>query len=158
MTPELRIERLERGVADLLSTVRDLPDEALYREPTDGEWSVMQNLAHVAEMLPYWAHQAEAIDHAPGQPFGRTHDDPVRIGEIDAHSNDVLELTLSRIQGAANECVSILRALPAEAWPKAGIHPSRGQMTVEQMIDTFVVGHVEAHLRQVHDALDSVKA
>ena len=158
MTPEERIERLQRGVADLLGAVRNLPDEALYREPTDGEWSIMQNLAHVAEMLPYWAHQAEAIDRAPGQPFGRTHDDPVRIGEIDAHANDVLELTLTRIQAAADECIAVLRGLPMEAWAKSGIHPSRGEMTVEQMIDAFVVGHVTAHARQIADALDAVRA
>jgi uncharacterized damage-inducible protein DinB len=158
MAVDEQMRRLERGVSDLLSRVRGLPDEALYREPSDGEWSIMQNLAHVAEMLPYWAHQAERINAAPGQPFGRTHDDPVRIGEIEAHSNDVLDEMLTRIESAARECIAILQALPAEAWSKAGVHPSRGSMTVTQMVDAFVVGHIEAHARQVEDALEAVRA
>jgi uncharacterized damage-inducible protein DinB len=158
MVVEDRIRRLERDVADLLNAVRNLPDEALYLEPSDGEWSIMQNLAHVAEMLPYWAHQAEAIDRAPGQRFGRTHDDPVRISAIEEHSNDFIEAMLTRIETAAQDCIATLKALPPGAWSKSGAHPSRGSMTVEQVVDAFIVGHVEAHRRQVEDALDAVRA
>jgi uncharacterized damage-inducible protein DinB len=158
VTPDERIARLQNGVKQLLDDVRNLPDEALYRDPPDGEWSVMRNLAHVAEMLPYWAHQAEAIARAPGEPFGRTHDDPQRIGAIEEHSDDVLEETVTRIEASAAECLEVLRALPPDAWSKAGEHPSRGTMTVEQMVDAFIVGHVAAHVRQVEEALEAVEA
>jgi uncharacterized damage-inducible protein DinB len=158
VTPDERIARLQHGVKQLLDDVRNLPDEALYRDPPDGEWSIMRNLAHVAEMLPYWAHQAEAMMRSPGKPFGRTHDDPVRIATIEEHSNDVLEVMLASIQASADECVSALRALPVDAWSKEGEHPSRGVMTVEQMVDAFIVGHVAAHVRQVEEALEAVEA
>ena len=154
---EVRIRRIERGVEQLLADVRDLPDEALYLDPPDGEWSIMRNLAHVAEMLPYWAHQAEVILAAPAKPFGRTHDDAQRIGSIEEHSNDVLEAALERISNGAAECVKTLRALPAEAWALSGVHPNRGEMTVTEMVDSFLAGHVEAHVRQVEDVLDSLR-
>jgi hypothetical protein len=83
MTAEERIERLERGVQRLLSEIERLPAEVLYREPNPGEWPVMSILAHVAEMLPYWAHQAEGVARAPQVSFGRTHEDADRLGAID---------------------------------------------------------------------------
>lgn len=158
MTVEDRIARLERDVARLIEDVRSLPDEVLYREPSDGEWSIMSNLAHVAEMLPYWAHQAEAIAGSPGARFGRTHDDPLRIGAIEAHSNDVLEQILAQIGQARDECVRVLRALPADAWLKAGEHPNRGSMTVEQTVDAFISRHLSEHVKQVEAARDAVIA
>lgn len=158
MTPDERIARLQHIIKQLLDEVRNLPDEALYRDPPDGEWSIMRNLAHVAEMLPYWAHQAEAIARVPGERFGRTHDDPERIGAIEEHSNDVLEEVIARIQASADECIDVLRRLPPQAWSKSGLHPSRGEMSVEQMVDAFVVGHVAAHRQQVEAALAAVEA
>ncbi len=150
---EAQIRRIEHGVAQLLGDVRNLPDEALYLDPPNGEWSIMRNLAHVAEMLPYWAHQAEAIAAAPGKPFGRTHDDPQRVGSIEEHSNDVLEEIVARIGDAADECVRTLRGIPGDAWSLSGQHPSRGMMSIDQMVDAFLAGHVEAHARQIEDVL-----
>lgn len=158
MTAEERIARIERAVEQLLARVRDLPDEALYREPADGEWAIMSTLAHVAEILPYWAHQAEAINRAPGQPFGRPLDDPGRVGPIAEHGNDPLEAATGAIRASADECVRTLRGLPPDAWAKSGIHPTRGAMTVEEVVDSFLAGHVEAHLRQIDEALEALSA
>jgi hypothetical protein len=158
VTAEERIARIERAVEQLLADVSDLPDEALYREPDDGEWTIMSTLAHVTEILPYWAHQAEAINRAPGQPFGRPLDDPGRVGPIATHGNDSLEAATGAIRASADECIRTLRALPADGWTKSGMHPTRGPMTVEELVDSFLAGHVEAHVRQVNEALDALSA
>jgi len=158
VTAEERIARIERAVEQLLADVRNLPDEALYREPEDGEWTIMSTLAHVAEILPYWAHQAEAIARAPGEPFGRPLDDPQRVGFVAEHGNDQLEVAVGEINASAEECLRTLRALPADAWAKSGIHPSRGAMTIEDVVDSFLAGHVEAHVRQVNAALEALSA
>jgi hypothetical protein len=123
VTPEERIQRLERSVNELIGDIERLPAEVLYRAPSPGEWPVMSTLAHLAELLPYWAHQADGIASQPGKPFGRTHDDPDRIGALEQHGHDSLDVAVNRIRASLAECVSVLRALPAEAWTMAGQHP-----------------------------------
>ena len=34
-----------------------------------------------------------------------------------------------------------------------GRHPRRGEMTVEEMLEAFVVGHLEGHVEQLRDAI-----
>ena len=153
VTPEERIQRLQTSVQRLIGDVERLPAEVLYREPSAGEWPVMSTLAHVAEILPYWAHQAESIARNPGAAFGRALEDPGRIGAIEQHSQDSLEAIVARIRAGLDESVSTLRSLPADAWTKAGQHPRRGSMTAEEVIDTFLLNHVEEHATQISATL-----
>jgi uncharacterized damage-inducible protein DinB len=152
-----RIQRLERSVTQLIQEIERLPTEVLYRPPSQGEWPVMSTLAHLAELLPYWAHQAEGIAAQPGKPFGRTHADADRLGAIEQHGHDSLDMAVKRIRAGLQECVTVLSALPAEAWASAGQHPSRGMMTIEQVVDAFLVHHAEEHTAQTHATLETLQ-
>ena len=158
VTPEERIQRLQGSVQRLLADIEQLPAEVLYREPAAGQWPVMSTLAHVAEILPYWAHQAEKIARQPGAPFGRTHADADRIAAIEQHSHDSLETIVARIRGALEESVRTLRSLPDDAWARAGQHPTRGSMTAEEVIDRFLLNHVEEHTAQISATLAALTA
>ena len=146
-------ERIEAAITALLSRLEGLPSEALYREPSYGEWPAMSTLAHVVEMLPYWAKQCQGIANDPGQPFGRTHDDPGRLGAIAAHAADPVEAVRTNLQSSAHEALVILRGIPRAAWEKAGQHVRRGTMTIDEVVDEFMVRHVESHAAQVDEAL-----
>ena len=156
MTASERVQRLERSVNQLIGEIERLPAEVLYRAPSPGEWPVMSTLAHMAEMLPYWARQAQGIASQPGQPFGRTHDDADRIGAVEEHGHDSLDVAVARLRTSLQECVTALRALPEDAWAKAGRHPTRGMMTIEQLVDAFVINHAEEHATQLQTTLQAV--
>src|SRR5262245_36392003 len=156
MTPEDRVLRIERTVQQLIAEIENLPAEVVYREPGPGEWPVMSTLAHVAEMLPYWAHQATDVARRPGEPFGRHLDDPARLGAISEHGQDSLDGTVPRIRAGLAECVALLRALPTDAWALAGQHPARGSMTIEQFVDAFLVAHAHEHAEQIRATLATV--
>ena len=157
MSAEEQIARLERSVHQLLSAVERLPAEVLYREPQPGEWPVMSTLAHVEELLPYWAHEAAQVATAPGKPLGRTHEDPRRIGAITEHGHDSLEAMVPRIRAALAECVTVLRGIPADAWSRTGQHARRGPMSVADVIDDFLVQHAEEHAAQIQAALKDLQ-
>jgi uncharacterized damage-inducible protein DinB len=148
--------RITNGVNRLLQTIAGLPPEALYREPQTGEWPVMSTLAHVAEMLPYWATQAQRIAATPGTPFGRSHDDPGRLGAIAQHAADPLEVVRTSLQSSREEALGILETLPEPAWQQVGQHPRRGAMTVNEVVDEFMVRHVEDHCAQVSATLSAL--
>jgi len=156
VSAEERIQRLERSVNQLIQEIERLPADVLYRPPSEGEWPVMSTLAHLAELLPYWAHQALGIASRPGEPFGRTHDDPDRIGAVTEHGHDSLDTAVTRIRAGVEECARLLRELPAEAWFRAGQHATRGPMTIEQLVDAFLVNHAEEHAVQIEASVKSL--
>jgi uncharacterized damage-inducible protein DinB len=158
VTPDESIRRLEQSVNRLLEDIQRLPGEVLYRAPEPGEWPVMSTLAHLAEMLPYWAHQAEGIARDPGKPFGRSHDDQDRIDAVEQHGRDSLDAIVPRIRASLDECERALRTLPSEAWTAAGVHPTRGSMTVEQLVESFLVKHADEHARQTQRTLQALSA
>jgi uncharacterized damage-inducible protein DinB len=158
VTTEERIQRIESTVQQLISLIERLPAEVLYREPQPGEWPVMSTLAHLQELLPYWAHQAEGVVHRPDQPFGRTHSDPARIGAVEEHGHDSLDAMVKRIRVSLDECLATLRSLPSSGWSAVGHSPSRGTMTVEQIVDAFLVRHVEEHAAQTQATLQALGA
>jgi uncharacterized damage-inducible protein DinB len=156
VSPEERIQRLEASVQRLLQDIERLPADVLYREPGPGEWPVMSTMAHVAELLPYWAHQAERIARNPGAAFGRSHDDPDRVGAVEQHGHDEVQTIVPRIRASLTECVGTLRSLAPEAWSTTGQHPRRGPMSVEQLVDAFLVDHIEEHAAQIKATLSTV--
>jgi uncharacterized damage-inducible protein DinB len=155
---EARIERLQRTVQRLLERVERLSPAVLYRAPQAGEWPVMSTLAHLSELLPYWAEQAALIARSPGTAFGRTHDDPDRLGAVEQHGRDTLADIAERIRTSLEQCVGTLRGIPPEAWTRSGQHARRGSMTVQQVVDEFVVAHAEEHAAQVEATLAALDA
>jgi len=149
-------ERIVRAVEALLARLEGLPNEALYREPSAGEWPVMSTLAHVVEMLPYWAGQCQSIARSPGAGFGRTHDDPGRLGAIAAHAEDPLDAVRSSLRSSRDTALAVLRGIPASDWQLSGEHIRRGPMTIQQVVDEFMVSHVEDHVAQVQSALSAL--
>ena len=160
MTVTDRVSRIETSVQQLVDTVEALPSQVLYAEPEPSEWPVMSILAHVVELMPYWARQALEVSRrsADGQPFGRTHDDPDRIGAVQQHGGDSLDSMLPRVQTACSEAVSALQQIAPNAWARTARHANRGDMSVEQIVDQFLVSHVEEHLSQARAAISALQA
>jgi hypothetical protein len=155
---EQRTQRLQAAVEGVLRRVEGLGEAQLYRRPGDGEWTVMENLAHLAELMPYWSQQAREVAARAenNQPFGRTHEDPDRIGAVDRHANDRLDQVLPRIREGLTEAAATMRALPAEGWSKTARHQNRGEMTVTDILDQFLISHAEDHAEQIDEALRAV--
>jgi uncharacterized damage-inducible protein DinB len=156
VTVEERVSRLERTVQELIAEIERLPPDVVYQEPEAGEWPVMSTLAHLSELMPYWAHEAQQVARSPGTAFGRTHDDPRRIGAIEQHGRDALDAMVPHLQASLNECVSALRSIPADAWGTTGEHLSRGSMSVEAIVDSFIVDHAEEHSAQIASTLQAL--
>jgi uncharacterized damage-inducible protein DinB len=155
---EQQIARVERTVQQLLEDIERLPREVLYREPTPGEWPVMSILAHLAELLPYWANEAANLARTRSGRFGRSLDDPRRVGAIEQHGHDSLEAILPSIRQALQECIAALKSIPEQGWGVKGSHPARGEMSVEQIVNAFVVNHAEEHAAQIQATLKTLQS
>lgn len=155
MTSEERIARIEALVDALVASARRVDPSASQRGPTPEDWSVVKVLAHTAELLSYWAGQARdvAARSENNQPFGRTHDDPDRIKAVEDHAGESLDGALQMVQDGLRVCVETLRAIPEAGWQRTGRHARRGEMAVGEIVDQFLVDHLEEHRLQTESTL-----
>jgi hypothetical protein len=153
---EAFLERLDAVAARLAAAAEVEPRlEALTNaDPSTGErWDRGQVWAHLSEFIPYWIEQARPLinqqpSSEPGR-FGRTRSDPERIGAIERDRRE----PVPQLWATTREDIALLRTflagLSPDQWRAVGLHPTRGVMSVAQITEEFLVGHVEQHADQL---------
>jgi hypothetical protein len=150
------LERLDTVEARLAAAAAAEPQPGALTDadPRSGErWDRGQVWAHLSEFIPYWIGQTRPlIDGQPsGEPgrFGRTQHDPERIGAIERDRRE----PVAALWAATREDIAMLRTflerLLPEQWLAVGQHPTRGAMSVAQITEDFLVGHLEQHADQL---------
>jgi len=155
-----RAERLLAAAGRIRASAVLVPEDALTDpDPESGErWDRGQALAHVAEMLPYWAQQAKLI--VAGQQaeliasgrqveFGRVKGDPDRIGAIERDRREDPQRLLTRVDEGVAVVLALLDRLDDQDLAATGRHQTLGEMTVAEIIDRFAVAHLEEHADQL---------
>ncbi len=122
----------------------------------ESAWGPTEVLAHVSEMLPYWLGEVERVlDGAPGPvPFGRTVADRVRVLAIERDRTLPPRELLDRIDASVERYARRLAELGPLELARRGLHPTRGAMTVADVLERFAVGHAEGHVIQLREALE----
>ena len=153
---ESQARRLEI-VAEEMTKLLRRPDVAwlLRNAPGVNDWSVMQTMGHMVEMIPYWMNHVKAMAAASGPPHrvGRTADAPERLAGIESGStrdpDDILRQLTEEVRAAAGA----IRRMTVEERGRTGVYSKGGKITVAEAIERFIVGHAEEHLAQVQAAL-----
>jgi DinB family protein len=146
-----RLEAVERRLVEHA----DAPVPSGLTEPDpEGEerWEAGQVWAHLAEFPGYWLTQAQRVISLPTNepvPFGRVKTDAGRVGAIERDRHTDPHALLARVRSALAEVTDTARSLPPEAWTRRGVHPVRGEMTVQQLFERFIADHLEEHADQL---------
>ena len=120
--------------------------------PTGETWEWGQVWAHLAEFLPYWLAQARAVIRGYSGdpvPFGRVKSDPDRVAAIARDRNAEGPALWARTGQGIAELRAFLRDLPDGAWAAHGVHQTLGVMSLQSIVDEFMVGHLEQHAAQL---------
>jgi threonine dehydratase len=124
-------------------------------EPDEGgeeRWDAGQVWAHLAEFVPFWEGQVRKIVDARSAepvPFGRTKANPQRGEAIERDRGLSTDVLLRRITDQIDALGQTLEALPADAWQARGLHSRLGEMTMPEIMERFLVGHLEEHAEQL---------
>jgi hypothetical protein len=115
----------------------------------------MQTLGHMTEMIPYWLNHCWTLIAATGTPpaFGRTPGSPERLAGVAHGASADPDALLRQLHEAVRAAASEIRQLSTTERGKRGISTEGGEMTVAQVIESFIVDHAEEHLAQVQGAL-----
>ena len=121
-------------------------------------WEAGQVWAHLAEFPTYWLSEIGGVlsDRASGArdaiPFGRTKADAGRLAAIERDRRTAPEQLMRRVAAGISDWAALIRSLPPQAAAAIGLHPTLGEMSLAEMLERFVVGHLEEHADQL-DAL-----
>jgi threo-3-hydroxy-L-aspartate ammonia-lyase len=155
-----RLARVERRLAD--HAARPIPSALTDPDPGATErWEAGQVWAHLAEFPGYWLGQIRAVLAGVTDgvdepiPFGRLKTDLGRVAAIEEERRTDPQELLRRVTTTLAEVSAVLGALPREAWRTRGLHPVRGEMRLSEIVERFVVSHLEEHADQL-DGLELV--
>ncbi|MFI5114247.1 MAG: DinB family protein [Terriglobales bacterium] len=132
-------KKLERLVARA-STAK------LRKRPAPDKWSVVEILAHLADVEIVIGWRIRAILGAPGTPVQAYDQDAWAAAGRYAKRNPRESVALIRAVRAAN--LALYKSLSPEQWKHYGMHSERGQETVEQIV-RMIAGHDLNHLQQI---------
>jgi hypothetical protein len=137
------IEQLPVQVAD---AVRGLSHEQLTTTYLPGEWTIAQNVHHLADshMNSYIRCKLVATEHNP--PL-KPYDEQAWAQFPDATTADI-SASLALLANLHVRWVMFWRSLPEDAWLRTGVHAADGPLTLEQQLQNYAA-HGRAHLEQI---------
>ena len=149
-----RLADAERRLAE--HAAAPLPEGLSDPDPgAEERWEAGQIWAHLAEFPAYWLAQAQRViaqpTHSP-VPFGRVKTDAGRLAAIERDRHTDPAALLERVRAALADATDAARSWDAETWRLRGMHPKLGEMTIERIVEHFLVDHLEEHADQL-DAL-----
>jgi hypothetical protein len=145
------VARLDAVVRRLEAHAEEVRGGLTEADPRTGDrWDEGQVWAHVAEFIPYWIVEVGTVlaaDEPPG--FGRTAADEHRLGEIERRRQEQPAALMLTVQEESVALRDLILRLDPDAWDRRGVHPTLGSMTVTQIVEDFLVGHLEQHAEQL---------
>jgi hypothetical protein len=133
-----------------------LETSKLYKTPAEDEWTIMQNLAHTVEFMPFWAGEIEKLVAEPGRNFGRTAQDEGRLRGISEHEADRLDVIKAALPGSYARLDGVLWSLKDSDLELTGKHVRYGEKPLGWFVEEFVTGHLRGHVEQIKGCLEVV--
>lgn len=144
------IGQIGRLPAELEALVGGLSPEQLTSAYLVGEWTVAQNVHHLADshMNSYIRCKLIATEDNPTlKPYNQED----WAGFPDAQSAD-LSTSLALLRALHTRWVAFFTNLPEAAWQRTGYHPENGTVTLESQLH-YYAAHGQGHLDQIRRTL-----
>ena len=143
--------RLAAVTDDIETEVRRMPPELITWVPGEGVWSVMDNLCHIREFVPFWTNETLRIARRPQEQWGRDHTDTARLAAVTNTASNTLEDVLAGIRAVVRQSADTLSGLSDAdlAVEATSRNPRWGVKPASFVVDQLLVHHVEKHLGQI---------
>ena len=144
-------DRLSTTSEAILSEVQQLPPELIHWVPAPGVWTVMDNLCHIREFVPFWIGETQRIVRNPAEAWGRDHTHTGRLAAVTNTAACRLDDVVADIREAVRRAAETLRSLSdadldVEA---ASRNPRWGTKPASFVVDDLLVQHVAKHQGQI---------
>jgi len=155
MTPDHRtiLERMRSSAGVVLRVVEAAPPGRLGRSPRDGEWSAMETLTHLRDVVVH-VHglRIRRLLYEGSPVFADFDEEGYRRASL-ARGEAVGDL-LATIVAEHEQLARLLQTLPDADWAREGRHPSLGVMSIE-FLARRMGEHAEEHAAQIAEAANA---
>jgi len=143
--------QLTKTIDEILTEVERLPAELIHWIPSAGVWTVMDNLCHIREFVPFWTAEALRIVHRPAELWGRDHTDTGRLAAVTNTASYTLADVVAGIRDAVRRSAETLTSLSDEnlAVEATSKNPRFGTKPAAFVVDELLVHHAEKHQGQI---------
>src|SRR5262245_20045632 len=145
----LVLSRLESGPVALGIAAGQLDPEAARRRPAEGKWSAIEHACHLRDAEQVYAERFTKMAHLDRPTLWMMDND--RVAEVRRYREAELPSVVREFRRLRELTILLLRALPHAAWQRTGIHPKRGEVSIEQEAE-HLAGHDEKHTQALKNA------
>jgi DinB superfamily len=153
MTPEHRaiLERIQSAGDAVRRAVDAVPPDRFVRPPRAGEWSGLETLTHLRDVVVHvQSLRIRRLLYEEGPLFADFDEERYRAASL-ARGETVGDLR-DTIVAEHEQVARLLRTLPDDQWSREGRHPTLGGMSIE-LLARRLGEHTEEHAAQVAAAV-----
>src|SRR6266436_4540266 len=158
MTPEHRVilERMRSSARVVQHAVEAAPPGRFTRPPREGEWSALETLTHVRDVIVHvYGLRIRRLLYEAAPAFADFDEEGYRRASL-ARGEAATHL-LETIVGEHEQLARLLETVPDAAWSREGRHPSLGAMSIE-FLARRIGEHAEEHAAQIAAATGTGQA
>ena len=149
------IQNMRELPAHLRAAVRGLTPAQLTTHYLPKEWTVAQNVHHLADSHMNAFIRMKLLlteERPPVKPY-----DPDAWAALADGSQLPLEPSLILLEGLHARMVALLTAVQPAQWERVAVHPERGETSLDRSLEIYGM-HGVAHLKQIAEALAAAPA
>jgi uncharacterized damage-inducible protein DinB len=148
---EQRRARLARTADELAAAIRGQTDAAVSRRPDAKNWSAKEVVCHLRDAEELFMDRFTVIMAIDEPTLAAAA--PDRWAEERQYFRDDAHAAFATFRTRRGESLEFLKTLPAEAYRRAGVHVTRGKITIDDLV-SHMAWHDDNHLDQLKRALD----
>lgn len=147
---------LRSGRDAVLAAVEGVSETEAHQIPEPGEWTVVQLLAHITELQPFWISKAVLITQVDDPQITRTAvENDERLAAVTDHSQDALAGLIQQMNAANDQVVDIVGNIDPAKLARPG-HREDNPMTAADVV-RYVARHVRLHADQIIESLRLIR-
>src|SRR5260370_22853031 len=149
MTPEHRavIERIRSSAVLVRQVVETAPRARLAVAPSPGEWSSLETLTHLRDVIVHvYGLRVRRLFYEDAPLFADFDEEAYRPASL--ARGESVEYLLDTFVGEQEQLARLLEAVPDEEWAREGTHPQDGVISIE-FLARPMGEHAEVHAAQV---------
>jgi hypothetical protein len=140
------LSRLEAAPSRLATALRAFSTEARMRQPAPDKWSAIEIACHLRDVDRLYAERVTKAAFSDRPSFWMM--DNALVSSQLAYREADAAAVLKEHRRRRQDLLSLLRALPHDTWQRTGLHPTRGELTIEKLA-SVIADHDDRHLAQI---------
>jgi DinB superfamily len=141
------LERLAGAPKALAAAVKGVDAETARKRSADGKWSILENACHLRDIEFIYAERFTRMAFQKERPSFWMMDNDSGAAELRYNEQD-LNAVVKEFAARRADTLTLLRALPHAQWLHTGLHPKRGELSVEGLADVLAQ-HDESHIGRI---------